>query len=118
MTIVGVLAALLLPALSGARQMSLRTKCLNHERQLFLAARMFADDNEGWLPARGTGTTERWPSALRNYYAGNTKVRYCPVSHNAEILSDPFATNRKNTSYVINSFNDIIPYNTATAVKP
>jgi prepilin-type N-terminal cleavage/methylation domain-containing protein/prepilin-type processing-associated H-X9-DG protein len=115
--IIGILAALILPALSGARQLSLRAKCLNHERQLFMAARMFADDHEGWLPARGTGNNERWPAALRDYYAGNTRVLYCPVSHNAEILADPMAIDRNNTSYVINGFNDLIPYNTATAVK-
>ena len=117
MVIIGVLAALILPALSGARRVSLRSKCLNHERQLFMAARMFADDNEGWLPARGTGTSERWPGALRNYYAGNTKVLYCPASHDAEILADPFAMDHNNSSYVINGFNDVIPYNTATAIK-
>jgi prepilin-type N-terminal cleavage/methylation domain-containing protein/prepilin-type processing-associated H-X9-DG protein len=115
--IIGILAGMVLPALSNARQASLRAKCLNHERQLFLAARMFADDNEGWLPARGTGTTQRWPGALKNYYAGNTKVLYCPVSHAPESLADPFALDRNNTSYVINGFNDLIPYNTATAIK-
>src|SRR5205809_647781 len=57
--IIGVLVALLLPALNGARQWALRCKCQDHERQLFFAARMFADDHEGWLPARGLGGEER-----------------------------------------------------------
>jgi prepilin-type N-terminal cleavage/methylation domain-containing protein/prepilin-type processing-associated H-X9-DG protein len=115
--IIGILAGLVLPALSNARQAGLRAKCINHERQLFLAARMFADDNDGWLPARGTGPLQKWPGALRNYYAGNTRVLYCPVSHDPEQLADPFALNHNNTSYVINGFNDVIAYNTVTAVK-
>ena len=86
--IIGILAGLVLPALSNARQAGLRAKCLNHERQLYLAARMFADDNEGRLPARGTPTSQHWPGALRNYYAGNTKILYCPVSHAPEVAAD------------------------------
>ena len=50
--IIGILAGMLLPALNKARQMALRAQCIDHERQLFLAARMFADDHDGWLPAR------------------------------------------------------------------
>ena len=115
--IIGILAGLVLPSLSNARQAGLRVKCMNHERQLCLAARMFADDNDGWLPARGTGPAERWPAALRNYYDRNTKVLYCPVSRNPATPVDPFAPNSNSTSYVINGFNDVIPYNTATAVK-
>jgi prepilin-type processing-associated H-X9-DG protein len=78
---------------------------------------MFADDNDGWLPPRGTGSNPRWPGALRDYYLGNTKILYCPASRDPEQSADPFAVNRNNTSYVINGFNDLIPYNTATAIK-
>ena len=53
--IIGILAGLLLPALGKARQSALRAQCIDHERQLYFAARMFADDHEGWLPARGLG---------------------------------------------------------------
>ena len=115
--IIGILAGLVLPALRNARQAGLRAKCMNHERQLFLAARMFADDNDGWLPTRGIATVPKWPGPLRNYYAGNTKILYCPSSHDPEQLADPFSLTHNNTSYVINGFNDLIPYNTATAVK-
>ena len=116
--IIGVLAALLLPALNGARQSALRCQCQNHVRQLFFAARMFADDHEGWLPARGLGGDERWPGAFRTYLAGSPKVYYCPASHDsAEFSAGAYATNHNNTCYVINGFNDVIPYDTATAVS-
>ena len=115
--IIGILAALLLPALNTSRQAALRTQCIDHERQLFLAARMFADDHEGWLPARGLGGADRWPAAFRPYVAGNVGVYYCPVAgDDAERHADPHSNTHNNSSYVINGFNDIIPYNTATAV--
>ena len=115
--IIGVLVALLLPALNGARQSALRTQCIDHEHQLFLAARMFADDHEGWLPARGLGGADRWPAAFRPYVAGNVGVYYCPAARDdAEQHADPYSNTHNNSAYVINGFNDIIPYNTATAV--
>ena len=115
--IIGILAALLLPALGGTRQSALRTQCINNQRQLFLAARMFADDHEGWLPARGMGGDDRWPAAFRLYVAGNVGIYYCPAARDdAERDADPYSNSHNNTSYIINGFNDIIPYRTATAV--
>src|SRR6266446_8708254 len=78
--IIGILAGLLLPALGRARQSALRAQCIGHERQLYLAARMFADDHDGWLPARGLGGDDRWPAAFRPYVGGNTGIYYCPAS--------------------------------------
>ena len=116
--IIGLLFAMLLPALNSARQTAQRTNCLNNERQLYLAARMFCDEHEGWLPARGLAGDERWPSAFRTYLAGNHGVYYCPASRDDwERSADPYSTNHNNSCYIINGFNDVIPYNTASAVK-
>ncbi len=116
--IIGVLAGLLLPALAGARRQALRTQCMNNERQLFMAARMFADEHEGWLPARGLGGDDRWPKAFRTYLENNFRVYYCPAARDdAEQRADPYSNSHNNTAYIINGFNDVIPYNTATAVK-
>jgi prepilin-type N-terminal cleavage/methylation domain-containing protein/prepilin-type processing-associated H-X9-DG protein len=115
--IIGILAGLLLPALSNAKKAALRAKCIDHERQLFIAARMFADDHEGWLPARGLGGEDRWPAAFRHYVGGNVGIYYCPAARDtAEEKADPYATDHNNTAYVINGFNDIIPIDTPTAV--
>jgi prepilin-type N-terminal cleavage/methylation domain-containing protein/prepilin-type processing-associated H-X9-DG protein len=116
--IIGILAGLLLPALNSAKKTALRTRCINNERQLFFAARMFADDHEGWLPARGMGGDNRWPAAFRPYLGSSFGVFYCPASRDSvEQHADPFANNHNNTSYIINGFNDFIPYNTRDAVK-
>lgn len=50
LAIIGVLAAILLPALAGARERSRGICCLNNTRQLTLAWRLYADDHNGMLP--------------------------------------------------------------------
>jgi prepilin-type N-terminal cleavage/methylation domain-containing protein/prepilin-type processing-associated H-X9-DG protein len=50
--IIAVLAALLLPALSRARQQAQRTACVSNLRQQGLAWRLFLDEHEGRFPDR------------------------------------------------------------------
>ena len=48
--IIGVLAALLLPALGRAKQQGHKIQCLSNLRQLQVAWELYAGDNNGWLP--------------------------------------------------------------------
>jgi len=48
--IVGILSSLLLPALARARSKGQGLECLNHLRQLAIAAQLYADDAQGALP--------------------------------------------------------------------
>ena len=48
--IIGILAALLLPALSRVKGLGLRTKCANSHRQLVLAWSLYAGDHADQLP--------------------------------------------------------------------
>jgi len=48
--IIASLAAILLPALSGARERSRGISCMNNTRQLTLAWQLYADDHESLLP--------------------------------------------------------------------
>lgn len=48
--IIGILAALLLPALAVAKEKARRIKCLNNLKQQFLALRMYADQSNDRLP--------------------------------------------------------------------
>ncbi|MCF7855761.1 MAG: prepilin-type N-terminal cleavage/methylation domain-containing protein [Candidatus Pacebacteria bacterium] len=50
-SIIGVLAALLLPALSSARQKAARIACLNNLKQIYVGTAGYANDFDGWLPA-------------------------------------------------------------------
>lgn len=48
--IIAILAAMLLPALSRAKNRAKRTACLNNLRQLGLATSMYMDDHRGRMP--------------------------------------------------------------------
>jgi prepilin-type N-terminal cleavage/methylation domain-containing protein len=48
--IIGILAAILLPALSGARESAQRAACANNLKQLMLATIMYTQDWNGCLP--------------------------------------------------------------------
>jgi prepilin-type N-terminal cleavage/methylation domain-containing protein len=51
--IIAILAAMLLPALSKAKQRSLTATCSSNLRQVCLGMRLFADDNNGLYPVSG-----------------------------------------------------------------
>jgi len=69
--IISVLAALLLPALSNAKDKGRRAACLSNLRQVALAARLYMDDNngelfhhhEGWVLDDGTQVEDLPPDA-------------------------------------------------------
>jgi len=48
--IIGILAAMLLPALSKARQAGKRASCLSNVKQIIMACTMYANDNDEHLP--------------------------------------------------------------------
>ena len=49
--IIAILAALLLPALSGGKERARRSACQNSMRQFSLAVHMYGDDNDQWVPS-------------------------------------------------------------------
>ncbi len=56
--IIAILAAMLLPALSSAKNRAQRTIDLNNNRQIMLAANIYSTDNTDRLPGCGWGTTD------------------------------------------------------------
>lgn len=88
--VVGILASLLLPALSGARSRGLGIQCLSNTRQLTLAWLMYADDHQGRLPynvgAAGSarGVAGRHP---QNWADGILDWELTPDNTNLALLS-------------------------------
>ena len=53
--VIAILMAILMPALSRAREQGKRTACLNNLRQLTMGWILYADDNNDKIPAANTG---------------------------------------------------------------
>src|SRR6266571_3611568 len=83
--IIAILAALLLPALAGAKERGRRVKCLSNLRQLGIAAQIYADQNNEKLPQSDGSSQWQWlwdlpaPMADGLVDAGaKPPVFYCP----------------------------------------
>lgn len=69
-SVFGILVALLVPALSSARDKARRTTCLNNLRQINLGVRMYCDDSRDKAPASGTWDALRAYKELMKNYVG------------------------------------------------
>src|SRR5207248_11683169 len=69
--IIAILAGMLLPALSGAKESAKRIACMNNLKQLGLANTMYAGDYDGSYPTLHPSQPERvWPAAEAPFYGG------------------------------------------------
>jgi prepilin-type N-terminal cleavage/methylation domain-containing protein len=100
--IIGILAALLLPALSSAKERAVRIKCLANVKQIDLGLVSYANDNNDHLTAEASGdwanhiTTDTTDMLLQRY--GITRdVLYCPAF--PEFNTDVFWNNTAGTEW-------------------
>jgi prepilin-type N-terminal cleavage/methylation domain-containing protein len=89
--IIAILAAMILPALTSAKEKARRAQCISNLHQVGVGLRMYGDDNKDRLPyhSEGSGT---WFWDLHRQHAelllrmtggsaarsGNRKIFYCP----------------------------------------
>jgi prepilin-type N-terminal cleavage/methylation domain-containing protein len=104
--IIAILAAMLLPVLSRAKESGRRISCLNQLKQLSLAAQLFVDENAGNYPPRSE--TDRWPNRLYDNYGRNLKLLLCPseTTDKPTTLPDSTVADSAPRSYIINGWND------------
>jgi prepilin-type N-terminal cleavage/methylation domain-containing protein/prepilin-type processing-associated H-X9-DG protein len=99
--IIGLLIALLLPALGGAMAVAKRTNCMSNLRQLGLATRLYMG-HEGYYPPAWKNSTCRWMDLIKPYLEKDSGAYRCPCDSVQTALPwDPEIT----MSYGINCFN-------------
>jgi prepilin-type N-terminal cleavage/methylation domain-containing protein/prepilin-type processing-associated H-X9-DG protein len=127
--IIGILAAILLPALAGARERSRGIFCLNNTRQLTLAWQLYADDHEGLLPynlgmaGSSFRTNINWvndvmtwdlssdntnpatitEASLGPYVVGMTAIYHCPSDQALSAVQAAAGWNQRIRSYSMNA---------------
>jgi len=94
--IIAILAALLLPALSNAKEQARTAKCQSNLHQIGLAIQMYVQDEDGflpqtspwWMPDAPNVNASCWLGYLhRNNYLPGTQVMVCPSD---ALQSPPF----------------------------
>jgi prepilin-type N-terminal cleavage/methylation domain-containing protein len=129
--IIAILAALLLPTLSQAKTKARQTECSGNLRQWGLAYRMYADDNNDFLPRRGQGVQvlatinrpEDWFNSLPFYFgqapfqmmvSNNMK----PAAHSKSVFICPTAEDPGAAYFLPYGMNmNLCPWNLPIATK-
>jgi prepilin-type processing-associated H-X9-DG protein/prepilin-type N-terminal cleavage/methylation domain-containing protein len=108
LAVIGILAGLLLPAITATNARVRLTRCAHHLRQLGLGLQFYADaDRSGRLPGHevpgrppiGLNPGPTWVFNLSPYVPGLDRLRLCP----ADVMALRRATNF-GCSYVLNDY--------------
>ncbi|MGI6356695.1 MAG: prepilin-type N-terminal cleavage/methylation domain-containing protein [Lentisphaeria bacterium] len=126
--IIAILAAMLLPALSKAREKAMSISCTSNAKQIAMANIMYADDFNSVLThgqyshdfrvttlRNGAEVTLMWFDNLANY-TGDYKVFNCPSKINLDVLAGrpgygwnfqnmPYRPTTANAAVLITSYN-------------
>lgn len=135
--IIAILAAMLLPALSAARERARSSNCVANLKQLGLGMVSYAGDNDSFLPSyyHGNSTSELtfWPAQLIAAYYVNGRVFDCPAQSDtpgafsaiadgdwiSKVSSRLYTSAFKNPDYGLNNrFTKTIDSSTHVAANP
>ncbi len=125
------LAAMLLPALAKAQEKARSAQCVDNLRQWALAYRLYADDNDDFLPRRGQGVQvlaeidrpADWFNALPVYFGLSSFQQMVtnyvqPAAHTQSVFICPTANNPGGTYFLPYGMNmNLCPWNLPVATK-
>jgi prepilin-type N-terminal cleavage/methylation domain-containing protein len=129
--VIALLVSLLLPAMARSKEYARSTQCRNNLRQWGEAYRMYADDNDDYLPRRGQGVQtlsligrpDDWFNALPPYFGlpsfsqmvtNNSK----PTPHSVSVFICPPAKDPGGTYFLPYGMNmNLSPWNLALATR-
>ena len=115
--IIAILAGMLLPSLSRAKEAARRISCVNQLRQMGIASTLYNSDFSGNFPERSI--SNRWPNRYFAYHK-SLKLQICPSDTGPDNRSLPLpntavtngvvaanaAADDAPRSYIINGWND------------
>src|SRR5687768_1599370 len=112
--IIGILAALLIPAIIGAKERAKRAACKNAIRQFAIAAHAYAHDHEDKLPSGGSNKSpdDHLPvistatsNSIVQYCGGSDRIVHCPS------YADWFITQQAQRPFEEREYGYVIGYN-------
>lgn len=120
--IIGILAAMLLPALNAAKGTAKQAACTSNLRQLGSLYVFYSDDNKGYVLPRYSEGTLTFHGQLLGMQMGMTQtkagsrpatpdIRYCPVfwEKDTDLTLDSANPTRYRTSYLANIHQQVMP---------
>src|SRR3954462_1487027 len=84
-SIIGVLIALLLPAIQGAREAARRTQCLNNLKQLGVALNNYASAEKQFPPGLVAKTYPGQPNHPQTFYRWSSLAHLLPYMENQSV---------------------------------
>lgn len=87
--IIAILAAILFPVFTTAKESGRRSGCVNQLKQIGIATSAYADDNQGFLPPFSTSSSpasscdsmQIMKKILKRYTGNSDRVWECPSDH-------------------------------------
>jgi prepilin-type N-terminal cleavage/methylation domain-containing protein/prepilin-type processing-associated H-X9-DG protein len=116
--IIGILAAILLPALARARESARRASCANNLKQLGLVCKMYSNEAKGakWPPVKGMNCAGVWDmdfvidgTTVYPEYLNDPALLICPSDSKAGPVADVFNDGDERTTVCVDRIGTMKP---------